>query len=183
MKCYRCSTKNPEDAPYCRYCGSPLQEDVPEIEEEPLEDDGLLPPQEVYYERTKPQKIGFFTRTAYRLLSSPHRYPLSFGLLAVFSICFAMLIMLLCSIGPDAKRAFELAGQVAGSREISLLCEAQQAWKLLWSYVVVLCACLGGLAFLGATAYKMVKILIVFHKRKRTIEPIDWEQIRRNQSE
>ncbi|MCI9273175.1 MAG: zinc ribbon domain-containing protein [Clostridiales bacterium] len=183
MKCYRCSTKNPEDAPYCRYCGAPLQEDVFEAEEVPVEDDGLLPPQEAYYEQTKPRTIGLFTRVAYRLLSSPHRYPLSFGLLAAFSICFILLILMLCSIGPDAQRAFALTGQAAGSRELILIREAQQAWQLLWSYLVVFSACLGGLVFLGATAYKMAKILIVFHKRKRTIEPIDWEKVRRSQSE
>lgn len=184
MKCYRCSTKNPEDAPYCHYCGAPLarEESAEERSGIPSGDEGLLPPQEAYYEQNRPKRISFFTRNAYRVLSSKHRYAWAFALLACFGICLILLAVMLTGVGNDAMHAFELAGRLSGTREVSVVQEAQQAWRLLWSYVALFCICGAGMVVSSITAYKMVKILVVFRNRKRTIVPLDWEKVRRHSS-
>ena len=183
MKCYRCSTRNPDDAVCCRYCGAPFIEEEETSGEEGAregEKTGLLLSKETYYEENRPKRISFFTRCAYRVLSSRRRYVLAFALMAVFALCFSLLIVLLSRVGQDAMNAFELTGMLSGPREIKVIQQAQQAWKLLWSYVAVIALCGAGLFFCGMTAYKMIKILIVFRERKRTIVPIDWEKVKKD---
>lgn len=177
MKCYRCSTKNPDGAVCCRYCGAPFIQESPIAESESNE--GLLPPQEAYFEENQPKKISFFTQYAYRILSSRRRYLLAFGLLAVFALCFILLVLLLCQIGGDAIKTFELTGMLSSTRDASIIGQAQQAWKLLWSYVVVIALCGAGIFFCVTIAYKMIKILLIFRERKRAIVPIDWEKIKK----
>lgn len=176
MKCYRCSTKNSDDAVCCRYCGAPFIQEPFVLEED---SEGLLPPQEAYFEENHPKKISFFTQYAYRILSSRHRYLLAFGLLAVFTLCFILLVFLLCQIGGDAIKTFELTGMLYSTREANIIGQAQQAWKLLWSYVLVIALCGAGIFLCVTIAYKIIRILLIFRERKRAIIPIDWEKIKK----
>lgn len=177
MKCYRCSTKNSDDAVCCRYCGAPFTQESFVSEKESHED--LFSSQETYFEENRPKKISFFTRCAYQILSSRQRYLLAFGLLAGFALGFILLVSLLCQIEGDAVKTFELTGMLFSTREASIIGQAQQAWKLLWSYVAVMALCGVGIFFCIATAYKMIKILLIFRVRKRAIVPLDWENIKK----
>ena len=74
----------------------------------------------------------------------------------------SLIHILLCQIGGDAIKTFELTGMLSSTRDASIIGQAQQAWKLLWSYVVVIALCGAGIFFCVTIAYKMIKILLIF---------------------
>lgn len=156
MKCTHCKTKNPDGTPFCCYCDAPLEEP-----------DGAKWEERTYGEEKR--KIPFFTQLAYRILSSPRRYGLAFGMLACFALCLSVFVMVASGVAGDAVHAANTLSTLSDPQGIA---ESLDAWRYFWSDVIVLLLTVAGLVCSVWTGYKMIKIVVVFRRKKRTIVPL-----------
>lgn len=130
MYCSNCGKKNNEVSNYCYNCGSKLVK----------QSKNNL---NVYQRQNK---INFFKRIAYNIITSKRKYEKIFLLIAIAVISFAFLVEILPKFGSYVNSAIIICSRDYGgyyTMELRTMCKEQ--WRNVWCALIFILASLGAI--------------------------------------
>ena len=115
------------------------------------------------------KKINPFTQIGYLLLTKGNRYLNAFFLLAAFALGGTFLVAGINSVGPSFAYAARVNDAIRQGIEFVTRDDAVAAWEQAWLSAFLCLFCLAVMAACVLVGIKMVKILLEFQRRGRTL--------------
>lgn len=115
------------------------------------------------------KKIRLLTKIGYLLLTKGNRYRNSFFLLAAFALAGAFLVLGANNVAPAFSYAARVNEGIRQGIEFVTRDDAVAAWQQAWLSVFLCLFCAAVMALCVAVGVKMIKIILEFQRRGRTL--------------
>lgn len=125
------------------------------------------------YRVSQQKGISLSTHLAYNILSSKHRFLIVFIILALTSVCLAMLFSLGFSLVGRFSDAFSLARVIAQGESYIEVSQADAAFTMAWSGLIMFLVCAFVCFICVVLTIKMVRIYLAFSKRNLAVVPLE----------
>ncbi len=119
--------------------------------------------------RSEEKRIHLFTKIGYFLLTKGNRYLNGFFLLAAFALSGVFFVLGAKQVAPDFSYASRVNDALRQGVEFVSRDDALAAWQQAWLAVFLSLFCLGVMAACVMVGIKMIKIILEFQRRGRTL--------------
>ncbi len=152
MYCSNCGKKNNDTSNYCYNCGNKLVK----------QSKNNL---NVYQRQNK---INFFKRIAYNIITSKRKYEKIFLLIAIAVISFALLVEILPNFSSYVNSAINICSRDYGTyytMELRAMCKEQ--WRNVWCALIFILASLGAIICDIIICINMLKLNKKLYKKEQ----------------
>ncbi len=118
---------------------------------------------------SKGKRVHPLTQIGYFLLTQGNRYANSFILLAGFALSGAFFVLGFNYVAPAFSYASRVNEALGQGIEFVSRDDALAAWQQAWLSVFLCLFCLGIMVFCVMVGIKMIKIILEFQRRGRTL--------------